>query len=361
MVETTGSLSQGQAVIEVDLVSDTVSQPSRGMREAMAEAVVGDEQRGEDPSVHELTSLVADMLGKQAAVLVPSTTMANQLALGAACRPGEEILAETRAHVLTSEAGAPAALHGAMVRAIHGDDGVFTAEQLHAHARSGNMKTARSAVVAVENTVNRGGGRCWPPEVLRGVAETARDNGMRSHLDGARLCNAAIATQTTPRQLAQGYDTVSFDLSKGLGAPVGAVLAGSHSTIEYAWLLKNRWGGAMRQSGILAAAGVYALNNNLERIADDHANARLFADLLRSVPGVDVEPGLVETNIVLFRLSGGRDPQVFVDQLLAETGVRVGVMDNKIRAVTHLDISTEDIHNAAAGIRTVLAAGRRIA
>lgn len=348
--------TRSRVPIRVDLVSDTTTQPSVAMRKIMADAVVGDEQRGEDPSVNELTALVADLLGKEAALFVPSGTMANQLALGTSCRPGEEILAEERAHVLTSEAGAPAALLGAMVRPINGDRGVFTVDQLADAARPGNFKAARSAVVAVENTVNRGGGRCWPPELLSAVAECARARGMRSHLDGARLCNAAIATGVTLRDLAHSYDTVSLDMSKGLGAPVGAVLAGSRSSMEHAWLLKNRWGGAMRQAGILAAAGTYALRTNVERLAEDHANARLLADLLTDIPQVQVEPENVDTNIVMFRLTDSSEHQPFVDRLLAETDVRVGVMDHQIRAVTHLDVTHDDIRYAAESIRSVLTA-----
>ena len=332
--------------IGIDLYSDTQTRPTPGMRAAMAAAPVGDEQRGEDPSVNRLCEIVADMLGKQAAVYLPSGTMCNQIAILVHCRPGDEIIADRTAHIINSEAGGAAALAGAMVRAVDGIRGVFAPEQADEAVRGASRHAPRTRMIAVEQTSNAGGGAVWPLETILGVAGVARRHGLIAHMDGARLLNAVVASGVPARDLAQPFDSLWIDLSKGLGCPVGAVLAGDDEFIAAAWRWKQRLGGAMRQSGVIAAAGVYALENHVERMAEDHANAALFARRIARSATVEVEP--VETNMVFFDVSRSGLTAADMHQRLLARGVRIGASARyRMRAVTHLDVTREQIEQAA--------------
>ncbi len=341
----------------VDLYSDTQTRPSAGMRRAIAEAEVGDEQRGEDPTVNRLQDMVAGLLGKEAALFLPSGTMCNQIAYRVWARPGGEVILDETAHTMNFEGGAPAALSGLMVRPIAGDRGMFTAAQVAAAIRPEAYRhMPRSVILSLEQTSNLGGGAVWPLAAMKEVADVARGQGLKVHMDGARLPNAVVASGVSAADYAAPCDSVWIDLSKGLGCPVGAVLAGSADFIEEAFRCKHQFGGAMRQAGIIAAAGVYALENNVQRLAEDHANARLLAQGLMDVPGIGLDADAVETNMVYFDV---KDSPVSASALCrtleAERGVRLGAMDEtRIRAVTHLDVSTEGIGVAVDAVRSVL-------
>ena len=314
------------------------------MREAIAGAVVGDEQRGLDPTTSGLQDRVAELLGFPAAVFLPSGTMCNEIALRLHARPGgDELLLDRTAHPVNSEAGGPAVLSGLMIRVLDGDGGVFTAAQLEAALRPpGNRYMPRSRVVSVEQTSNLGGGRVWPLSTVQSVLEVARTHGLRAHMDGARLMNAVVASGVSASDFAGGFDTAWIDFTKGLGAPVGAVLAGSRELIDEAWRWKQMLGGAFRQSGIVAAACLYALDHHVDRLAEDHVHARLLAEGLASLPGVQLDPASVETNIVIFHVEDAR-------ALVARIADRVEVQAfdaHRVRAVTHLDVSREDVERA---------------
>jgi threonine aldolase len=342
--------------IEIDLYSDTVTRPTPEMRRFMCEAEVGDEQKFEDPTVNLLQEMVADLLGKEAAVFLPSGTMCNEIALRVHCRPGEEMLAHRTAHPIHFESGGPAALAGVNVSPLDGARGQFDGATLEAAIRPDFRHFPRSRLVWVEQTSNLGGGSIWPLERVRAVTDVARRRGLSAHLDGARLMNAAVASGVSAREWAGLFDSAWIDFTKGLGAPVGAALAGSREFIAEAWRLKQQMGGAMRQAGIIAAGGVYALRHHVKRLADDHANARRLAEGLAELPGVKIDPGTVETNLVFFELTGRLDAPTLVEQLLAG-GVRMGAMGPRtIRAVTHLDVSAAQIERALDAARSVLAA-----
>ena len=314
------------------------------MREAIAGAVVGDEQRGLDPTTLDLQDRVAELLGFPAAVFLPSGTMCNEIALRLHARPGgDELLLDRTAHPVNSEAGGPAVLSGLMIRVLDGDGGVFTAAQLEAALRPpANRYMPRSRVVSVEQTSNLGGGRVWPLSTVESVLEVARTHGLRAHMDGARLMNAVVASGVSASDFAGGFDTAWIDFTKGLGAPVGAVLAGSRELIDEAWRWKQMLGGAFRQSGIIAAACLYALDHHVGRLAEDHVHARLLAEGLASLPGVQLDPASVETNIVIFHVEDAR-------ALVARIADRVEVQAfdaHRVRAVTHLDVSREDVERA---------------
>jgi threonine aldolase len=344
-------------VIAVDLFSDTVTRPTPAMRRAMAEAEVGDEQQREDPTVNRLQDTVAELLGKEAALFLPSGTMCNQVAFAVHCRPGDEILLHETGHPLLYEAGGAAALTGAVFRPLPGPRGVFTAEQVRAAVRPPVHYMPRSRVISVEQTANIVGGVCWTLEEVEQVCGAARGLGLRCHMDGARLLNAVVATGTPARAFAAPFDTVWIDLTKGLGAPVGAVLAGSRAFIEAAWVFKQRLGGAMRQAGIIAAAGLYALEHHVERLADDHELARRLARALAELPGVAVDAERVETNIVIFDIAAARiAADDFAGRALARGGVRFTVIGpTTLRAVTHLDLPPDTVERAVAAARAALA------
>jgi threonine aldolase len=337
----------------VNLYSDTQTRPTEGMRAAMAAAEVADEQRGRDPTTLALQERVAELLGHEAAVFLPSGTMCNLIALLLHVRPGgDEVLLDRTSHPVNSEAGGPARLAGAMIRTLAGEGGVFTVEQLEAAVRSpGTRYMPRSRLVSVEQTTNLGGGRVWPLETIKGILEVARRHGMRAHLDGARLLNAAVASGVPAADYASGFDTAWLDFTKGLGAGVGAVLAGSRELIDEAWRYKQMLGGSFRQSGILAAGCLYALDNHVERLAEDHELARVLAERLATLPGVRLDPAKVETNIVIFEVDDARG---LVAQIADRVELQV-VTPRHVRAVTHLDVGPAEIELAMAAFAELLA------
>lgn len=337
----------------VDLFSDTVTRPTPAMRRFMCDAEVGDEQQLEDPTVNALQETVAELLGKEAALFLPSGTMCNQVAFAVHCRAGDEILLHETAHPLLYEAGGAAALVGAVFRPLTGARGRFTAAQVREALRPRVHYMPRSRVVSIEQTANIVGGACWPLGEVESVCAAAHEAGLACHMDGARLLNAVVATGTPARAFAAPVDSVWLDLTKGLGAPVGAVLAGSRAFIEEAWVFKQRLGGAMRQAGIIAAAGLHALRHHVDRLAEDHERAHRLAAGLAEVPGIAVDPERVETNIVIFDVRGtGLSGEGFAARTLASHGVRFSVIGpTTVRAVTHLDIPPDGIDLALEAAR----------
>src|SRR5262249_43409263 len=331
-------MSASPTKIDVDLYSDTVTKPTAEMRRFMCDAPVGDEQKGEDPTVNELQELVADLLGKEAAVFLPSGTMCNEIALRVHCRPREEMLAHRTAHPIHCEAGGPGALGGVNVRPLDGPQGQFDAAAVHEAVRPASRYFPRSRLLWVEQTSNLGGGSVWSLDRISRVVAAGRAHGLAAHMDGARLMNAVVASGVTARAYAEPFDSAWIDFTKGLGAPVGAALAGSRGFIDEAGRLKQQMGGAMRQAGIIAAGGLYALRHHVDLLADDHANARRLAEGLADLPGVKLDLAEVETNIVFFEVTGALDAATLVGHLL-EHGVRMGALGPRtVRAVTHLDV-----------------------
>jgi threonine aldolase len=340
----------------IDLSSDTATRPSAGMRKAMADAEVGDEQKAEDPSTNALQGRVAGLLGKESAVFLPSGTMCNQIALLVHCRPGDEIIAADVAHIFTSESGGGSVLAGAQTWPLATTQGIFSAAQVEGALRDvGGHHSPRSRLVAVEQTVNRSGGAVWPLDALEDVGRMAHRHNLVMHMDGARILNAVVASGIAAQRIAAPCDSVWVDLSKGLGCPVGGVLAGSRAFIDEAWRWKHRLGGALRQSGMLAAAGLYALHHNVERLAEDHANARRLAEMLGNIAGIRIMNPEVETNIVFIDpTASGRKPKDIVAALL-KPGVRMGTSyGGMIRAVTHLDVTAGDMETAARAFEAVM-------
>ena len=332
----------------IDLRSDTVTKPTEAMRAAMAGAEVGDDVLGDDPTVRALETRTAEILGKQAAVYMPSGTMANQVAVRAHTEPGDEIVLDAQAHVYFYEAGAPAALAGVMVRLVAGVRGVFSGDDLQAVLRPDNIHFPRTKLVIVENTSNRGGGSVWPMARLADVASVAREAGLKLHMDGARIWNAAAAMGVSEREIAERFDSVSVCFSKGLGAPVGSALAGGTEFIERSRRFRKMYGGGMRQVGIIAAGALHALENHRGRLADDHANARQLARGIAELPGIEIDLGTVETNIAIFRVT--TVPAADLVEKLGAAGVAVlATGPDAIRAVTSLAVCEADIA-AAVGI-----------
>jgi threonine aldolase len=344
----------------IDLRSDTVTLPSADMRRAMAEAEVGDDQYDEDPSVNRLQDEVAALLGTETALFLPSGTMANQVALRTLTRPGDDVLVPGEAHVVLHETGAAAANAGVQFTAV-GSGGVYDADDVaEAIKPAGHIVYPPTTLLVAENTHNRAGGVVFPADTLRAALAAARQHGLATYLDGARLLNAAIASERPAAELAAGFDLVSLSLSKGLGAPVGSLLGGSRELIARAHRYRRMAGGAMRQAGILAAAGSYALAHNIERLAEDHANARLLADELLRGDDINLDLATVQTNIVVFTLverRGVPDAPTFVERC-RERGVLLNAFGPRtVRAVTHLDVTTEQCR-AAAGVMRAVADGR---
>lgn len=340
----------------IDLRSDTVTRPSPEMRQAMAAAPVGDDQYGEDPSVNRLQERVAKLLGKEAALFVPSGTMANQIGLKILTHTGDEVVVAQEAHIVWHESGAGAANSGVQFSPV-GRGGLFTAADLQAaYKPPGHIVFPPTTLVAVENTHNRGGGVVFPQADAIAVCAAARQLGMLSYLDGARLFNTAAASGCSLADLAAPFDLVSVALSKGLGCPVGSVLAGSRELIARAHRARRMFGGAMRQAGILAAAGLWALNHNLDRLDQDHANARLIAERLARLPGVELDLATVQTNIVIFHLSQAMPEAATIVARAAEAGVLVSAFAKRtLRAVTHLDVGQEECRRAADRLATIVA------
>lgn len=338
----------------IDLISDTITLPSPEMRKAMAEAEVGDSQLGEDPTVNRLQDAVSELLNKDAALYLPSATMANEIAYKVFTRPGDEIIMDRTSHAIHYEGGAPAFISGVMVRPLDGDRGVFTEEDVLAAIRPDDPHAPRTRLVSVENTSNFGGGRVWPMGTLMAVTDIAERHGLNVHMDGARLMNAVTASGIAAREWAAQVDSVGICFSKGLGAPVGAALAGEKSFIKEARRIQQILGGAMRQAGIVAAGALYALRHNVERLAEDHANAKLLAERLVDEGCIEIDPDEVETNIVFFRTHDtGMEADEFVEEL-RKRGVRMGAFGDRVRAVTHLDVGRADIVKAADTVHEML-------
>jgi threonine aldolase len=329
---------------DIDLRSDTVTRPTAAMRRAIAEAEVGDDVFADDPTVRALEERTADLIGTEAALFVPTGTMANQIALRAQLRPGDEVMIGAFAHVWRNESGALAALAGAQTRVLPGD-GRFDAAAVRASFVPDEPYGAPTKVVAVENTHNAGGGIVWDVAAQAEVVAVAHQLGMKAHLDGARLWNAAIATGKSEQQLAAGFDTVSVCLSKGLGAPVGSLVCSTRETIRRCHRFRKMYGGGMRQAGLLAAAGLHALEHHRARLADDHANARYLAETLASAPGVRCDAARVQTNIVMIEFE--RVDASAVVAHAAGRGVKLLGTGRKMRLVTHLDVDRAGCTRAA--------------
>jgi threonine aldolase len=331
----------------VNLYSDTQTRPTAPMRAAIAAAEVGDEQLRQDPTTVALEERVAALLGHEAAVFLPSGTMCNEIAIRLHIRPGgEQLFLGRDTHPLIAEAGGPAQLSGAVITEVDGDSGMYTPDALEAAVRGsgpGGRYGPRPRLVCVEQTTNMGGGRVWPLEQLRAVLDVAAEHDLATHLDGARLMNAAVASGVDAATWAGAFDSAWLDFTKGLGAPVGACLAGSSAFIDEAWRWKQMLGGAMRQSGIVAAAGLYALDHHVDRLAEDHARAARLAQGLAPLPGVELDPATVQTNIVIFAVP---DAAAFCAALAAEDVVMSQFGPRRMRAVTHLDVDDEGIERA---------------
>jgi threonine aldolase len=302
---------------------------------------------------------VAQLLGKEAAVFMPSGTICNQIALCVHCRPGDEIYAHHSAHIINFEGGGPAALAGAMVRPLSGERGMYDVAELRFAIRDGGRYGPKPALVEIEQTANLGGGAVWPMDRIHAVNDEARAHDLKMHMDGARLMNAVVAAGIPAREMVAPFDSVWIDLTKGLGCPVGAVLAGSEQFIEEAWRWKQRIGGAMRQAGIVAAAGIYALEHHVDRLADDHANARLFAERATSVEGVSLPYGAIDTNIVFLDVARTGIPAKKLVAHLESRSINIGAMgESLLRAVTHLDVDRPKVEEAAQAFVDAVAALR---
>ncbi len=336
-----------------DFRSDTVTRPTPAMRAAMASAEVGDDVYGEDPTVRQLEEVTAQRLGHEAGLFVPSGTQGNQIAVGVFCRPGDEVLLDANSHGVHYEAGATAALWGAQIYPLPSPRGIFSEAQVRAAIRPDDDHAPRSRLLMVENTHNRGGGAVWPLEAFRRVVEAAREHRLKVHLDGARLWNAEVATGTPARSWAELSDSTTVSFSKGLGAPVGAVLVGSRGFIHEGRRLRKRLGGGMRQAGIVAAGALYALENHLARLQEDHRHARLLAEGLAALPGVTVDLARVETNMVYVDFPCPAPRAVASLRASGVLGHAVG--PRTLRFVCHLDVGAQDVH------RALEAAGRLLA
>jgi len=337
----------------IDLRSDTVTRPTAAMRRAMAGAEVGDDVLGDDPTVAALERRTAELLGKPVAVYMPSGTMTNQVAIRAHTEPGDEILIEGDGHSYFYEGGGPAALSGVTCRLLRGERGIFTGEAVRAALRPRNVHFPRTKVVCVENTHNRGGGSVWPLDRVAEVAAAAREADLAMHLDGARLWNAAVASGAAEADYAAHFDSVSVCFSKGLGAPVGSALAGEVGFIDRARRFRKLLGGGMRQAGVIAAAALHALEHHRSRLQEDHDHARALARGVAGLPGVQIDPETVRTNIVIFGVSGM--PAAELVGRLGDAGVRVlATGPDTIRAVTHLDVDAGQIDRAVEAFADVL-------
>ncbi len=332
----------------IDLYSDTQTRPTAAMRAAMAAAPVGDEQAGDDPSTAALCARTAALLGCEDAVFMPSGTMCNLVATLVHTRPGDELIADAGAHICATEAAGASAIAGVAIAPLATRDGIFDGPQCRAAIRARSRTAPRTAMVSIEQTTNFSGGAVWPLGTLREVRDVALEAGLVAHIDGARLLNASVASGIAPAVYTEGWHSAWLDFSKGLGCPVGAVLCGSAEFVRQAWVWKYRLGGAMRQSGVLAAAALHALDHHVERLADDHANAALIAARLAGSPGLRLGDTPPATNILLFDLDGTRlDAPAFAAEALAR-GVRVRALDaRRIRVTTHLDVSRDDCVRAA--------------
>ncbi len=331
----------------IDLRSDTVTRPSPAMREVMAAAPVGDDVYGEDPTVNRLQEVAAARLGKEAALFVPSGIMANQLSIRVHTQPGDEVIVDSRAHIVKYEHGAAAALAGVQLHWVTGQRGIMEPAQVEAAIRPDDLYQPQTRLICLENTHNTGGGSVYPLETIRRIRDNAAARGIPMHLDGARLFNAAVASGVPAADYARHFKTVSFCLSKGLGAPVGSLICSDRATVDKLRRFRRMYGGSMRQAGILAAAGLYALEHNIERLQDDHRHAKVLAMALRKIPSVSIDVAGVETNIVVFDVTDQTRPAADIVAALKQAGVLINsVGGTTFRAVTHLDVSGQDIENA---------------
>jgi threonine aldolase len=339
----------------IDLRSDTVTRPTPAMRKAMAEAEVGDDVFGEDPTVNILQEKVANLLGKEAALFVPSGTMANQLSIKSHTQPGDEVIIESSSHPYNFEGGAGAALSGVQFQCLGGVRGVLDASQIEEAIRPVDHHFAVTRLVCLENTHNRGGGSIYPLEKMAEIYRLAKSKGLLVHLDGARFWNASVATGIKPNEYAQWADSVSVCLSKGLGAPIGSLVTGSKPFIDRVHRFRKMFGGGMRQVGIIAAAGIYALDHHLERLKEDHQNAKRLGVGLKEFKGVSIDPRHVETNIVIFDVGNSRMTAAQVAEAMKKEGILIHAFGKtQIRLVTHLDVSAEDIEKALKSFERVL-------
>ena len=344
----------GAPPTRINLYSDTQTRPTPAMKEAMMRAAVGDEQHGDDPTVHALCDRMAALMGKGAAMFLPSGTMCNVVAILTHCGKGDEVVAHETSHILHSEGGAHAAFTGVQIMPLKGPRGMFTADDVRAAVRPRTRYTPPQRLLEVEQTANIGGGTVWPLAQLDAVAAVAHEQGWSTHMDGARLMNACAAAGIAAKDMVSSYDSVWLDFTKGLGAPLGAVLCGSRAFIDQAWRWKQRLGGSMRQGGICAAACIHALDHHVERLADDHANARALARGVAQIEGVVVEEP--ETNLVFFDIAGTGVSIAEAQARLAAQGVWVSALGGRLRACTHLDVTAAMIPEAVAAIRGALLA-----
>lgn len=343
-----------------DFRSDTVTRPGPGMRAAMAAAEVGDDVLGDDPSVIRLQEEIARRMGKEAAVFVPSGTMSNLIAVRSHCRPGDELICEEGCHIYNYEQSGYAQICGVAARAVKGEHGVLKLEQLQGYIRPGDAHFVRTRLVTLENTHNRGGGKIQPYAVVEEICRWARSNGLRTHLDGARLYNAVAATGIEPAKWTQHFDTVSICFSKGLGAPAGSALCGPKDLIAEAVRHRKVLGGAMRQSGVLAAAALYALKHNIERLADDHANARRLADGIGQIEHLQLVSDQIDTNMLFFRVDPASGTAAeFVERIKQQGIWMLSTAPATIRAVTHLDITAEDVERTIEIVKGVMKCGAK--
>jgi len=338
----------------IDLRSDTVTKPTPAMRKAMAEAEVGDDVFGEDPTVNALQEKVAHVLGKEAALFVPSGTMANQLSIKSHTEPGDEVIIDASSHPYNFEGGAGAALSGIQFQCLKGSRGILDASQIEESIRPADHHFAITRLICLENTHNRGGGSIYPLEKMAEINRLAKSKGLFLHLDGARLWNASVATGIKPQEYAQWADSVSVCLSKGLGAPVGSLVAGSKEFIDRVHRFRKMFGGGMRQAGIIAAAGIYALDHHIERLREDHQNAKRLAVGLKEFKGVSIDPKHVETNIVIFDVANTRLTAIQMAEAMKKEGVLIHAFGKmQVRLVTHLDVTAEDIEKALKAFKKV--------
>ena len=339
----------------IDLRSDTVTKPSREMREVMLTAEVGDDVYGEDPTVNRLQKRVAEILGKEAALFVPSGVMANQLAIKTQTQPGDEVIVESESHIFNFETAGAAFLSNVQLCTVKGNHGILKADQVDQAIRSPIYYNPRTSLVCLENTHNKAGGTIYPLEEIQKIHDLARNKNLALHLDGARLWNASVATGISPKDYARYFDTVSVCFSKGLGAPVGSALIGTREKIESARKYRKIFGGGMRQIGIIAAGALFALDHNVERLQEDHDKAKWLAKELSSLPGIYLDLNSVQTNIIIFSVSGRAESAQELISKLKASGVLISDMGiSALRAVTHLDVSMDQIQKASATIKSLL-------
>jgi len=339
----------------IDLRSDTVTKPSAKMREAMMTAEVGDDVYGEDPTVNRLQERIAELLGKEAALFVPSGVMANQLAIKVHTQPGDEVIVESESHIYNYETAGSAFISHVQLSTVKGTHGVLKAEQIEHAIRVPVYYNPKTTLACLENTHNKAGGTIYPFQEIKSIYEFTRSRNLALHLDGARLWNASVATKIAPKEYARYFDTVSVCFSKGLGAPVGSALVGTRKKIEQARTYRKILGGGMRQAGILAAGALYALEHNIDRLEEDHRKAKVFAEQLSGIDGIQIDPASVQTNIVIMRISDRNKNTSDIVGKLKEKNILISEMDSStLRAVTHLDVSMDQVNKAAEIIRSIL-------